>query len=498
MGKELLRMENIVKCFPGVRALDNARLVLEEGVILGLLGENGAGKSTLMNVLGGIYKPDSGEIFLNGKKVQINNVFDAQSLGIAFIHQELALVPFLSIAENFFLGREVRNRFGFVSKAQMYKESRQYLEIVGLNVDPAMQVSRLSIGQQQMVEIAKAFSMNAKIIVMDEPTSSLSEKEVDILFNAVKEFSKNKLGVIYISHKLSEIFELTDRVMVMRDGCYVGEKITAQTNQEELIHMMVGRELKDFYIRAFNKVGSILLEAENIYSGNVLTNCSFSVRSGEILGFYGLIGAGRTELMEAVMGLRELDQGVISINGEEVRKPTPQSNKKQGLILVPEDRKNQGLFLRNNVGFNTTITVLEKFINNLNVNGKREHEIIETSIQDLKIKASSQKQLVGKLSGGNQQKVVLGKWLAANPKIMILDEPTRGIDVGAKAEIYKLVNKLVSLGMAVIWISSELPEVINMCDRMIIMKNGKIAGELQRNEFEQSKILQYAMGGFDE
>lgn len=495
MPEELLRLEQISKTFPGVKALEKVNLILEQGCILGLLGENGAGKSTLMNILGGIYKPDEGSILVDGKKVSINSVHDAQALGISFIHQELALVPYLSIAENIFLGREKRNKAGLVSKKLMYREARMYMDIVGLDMDPALQVSYLSTGQQQMVEIAKAFSLNARIVVMDEPTSSLSEREVEILFRTVRELKKRDIGIIYISHKMSEIFDLTDRVMVMRDGLYVGEKKTTETNTDELIHMMVGRELEQYYVRTFNPPGDIALEVKNLSAGKLIKNCSFSLRKGEVLGFYGLIGAGRSELMEAILGFDKKFKGSIVVFGKEVEKIKPTNASKHGLALVPESRKTQGLVLGNTVAFNTTLAVLDNFIAYLMVNRKKEFKIVENGINSLGIKTPSITQKVSNLSGGNQQKVVLAKWLATSPRILILDEPTRGIDVGAKAEIYRIINELAGEGIAVIMVSSELNEVLNMCDRLAVMREGEIAGILDKKDFSQDAILKYALGG---
>jgi ribose transport system ATP-binding protein/inositol transport system ATP-binding protein len=492
---ELLKMEAISKSFPGVRALENVNLILERGSILGLLGENGAGKSTLMNILGGIYKPDGGTISIERKQVVINSVHDAQALGIAFIHQELALVPYFSIAENIFLGREHRNKLGMVSKRLMYKEVQRFMDIVGLDMDPATQVSYLSTGQQQMVEIAKAFSLNVRIVVMDEPTSSLSEREVEILLKTVRELKNRDIGIIYISHKMPEIFDLTDRVMVMRDGCYVGEKKTTETNTDELIHMMVGRELEQYYVRTFNEPGEVALAVKNISSGKAVKGCSFSLYEGEVLGFYGLIGAGRSELMETIFGLRKKDAGDVIIFGEKEEGLKPEAVNKKGLALVPESRKTQGLILETTVAFNTTLAVLWNFISYLRVNRKKEYQIVEDSIESLNIKTPSVNQRVSNLSGGNQQKVVLAKWLATSPRILILDEPTRGIDVGAKAEIYRIINELAAKGIAIIMVSSELNEVLNMCDRLVVMREGEIAGTLIKKELSQDTILKYALGG---
>lgn len=494
MAKEVLRMENIEKEFPGVKALKNAFLNLYEGEVLGLIGENGAGKSTLMNILGGIFKPDAGKIYIDGEEVSFKNVFDSQRKGIAFIHQELALVSHMTVGENIFLGRQLK-KYGFVSQSMMNEEAKKYLSMVGLDISPKTIVGDLSVGQQQMVEIAKALSLNAKIIVMDEPTSSLSEKEVQILFDTVRKLKAKGVSIIYISHKMEEIFELTDRIIVMRDGNYVGTKITKETNREELIHMMVGRELKNYYVRTYNEIGEPVLEVKDISVEGKVYNCGFEVRKGEIVGFYGLIGAGRSELMEAIIGLLPQKSGEVYINGQQYKNLTPLKSKRLGIVLVPEDRKLKGLILKNTISFNITITVLEKIINKLRVHKNIQRQIVDNSIKSLSIKTPSEKQRVMNLSGGNQQKVVLAKWLATNPSILILDEPTRGIDIGAKAEIYKIINDLAAQGIAVIMVSSELPELINMCDRIIVVRQGRIAGEVMKEEFDQSNILRLAMGG---
>ncbi len=492
MPKVLVEMKNIMKNFPGVKALNNAELTLYEGEVLGLLGENGAGKSTLMNVLGGIYKPDEGEIRVDGQEVKIENVTAAQNLGIAFIHQEIALVPYLSVAENIFLGRE-RMTAGMVDKRKMYEEAKQWLDMVGLDVNPATLVCYLSIGRQQMVEIAKACSLNMKLMIMDEPTSSLSENEVELLFHMIRRLREKNIGIIYISHKLSEIFTITDRVCVMRDGSYVGVIVTKESDQGELVRMMVGRELSNYYVRSFNEPGEVVLHAENINAGTRVIDCSFEVRRGEILGFYGLVGAGRSELIKAVLGLYPRDTGKVHLKGEDISNLPTMKIQERGLALVPENRKLEGLILKNSIKFNMSISVLNRFIKNFNVNAKKEKGIVDKGIQDLNIKTPSRDQMVCNLSGGNQQKVVLAKWLASNPEVLILDEPTRGVDVGAKAEIYSIMNDLAAEGMAIIMISSEMPEIINMCDRIAVMSEGRIKGNLERSEFEQQKILHYAV-----
>lgn len=492
MPDVLVEMKDIIKTFPGVKALDHAQLTLYKGEVLGLLGENGAGKSTLMNTLGGIYNADSGSITVDGKQVSIPTVIEAQKLGIAFIHQEIALVPYLSVAENIFLGRE-RMTMGMVDQRKMYKEAKQWLDMVGLDVNPATLVSRLSIAKQQMVEIAKACSLNMKLMIMDEPTSSLSEKEVESLFIMIKRLKEKNIGIIYISHKLSEIFTITDRICVMRDGGYVGTIVTKESVQADLVKMMVGRELENYYVKNVHELGDVALEAIGIHSGKRVMDCSFSVRKGEILGFYGLVGAGRSELLEAVMGLYPRDSGTIFLNGENITKLPTLKIQEKGMALVPEDRKTQGLILKNSIKFNISISVLSKFLNHLCVDKKEETKIVDQAIANLDIKTPSRDQTVRNLSGGNQQKVVLAKWLASNPSVLVLDEPTRGVDVGAKAEIYSIMNDLAATGMAIIMISSEMPEIMNMCDRMLIMSDGRIKGELNKSEFNQQTILHYAV-----
>ena len=492
MSDVLVQMTGICKSFPGVKALDNAQLTLHKGEILGLLGENGAGKSTLMNCLGGIYKQDEGTIEVDGQKVEINTVHEAQQLGIAFIHQEIALVPFLSVAENIFLGRE-RTTGRFVDQNKMREEAKQWLEMVGLDIDPGTIVRDLSIGVQQMVEIAKACSLNMKLMIMDEPTSSLSEREVENLFAMMRQLRDRGIGLIYISHKLSEIFTITDKVCVMRDGSYVGTIITKESEEADLVRMMVGRELTNYYTRNFLPKGEVLLKAENISGGKMVRDCSFEVRKGEIVGFYGLVGAGRSELLKSVMGLYPRSSGTVTFKGEDISKLSTLEIQKRGLCLVPENRKLEGLILKNTIAFNMSISVVHKFINALRVNRKKEEELVNNGVGSLDIKTPSIQQVVGNLSGGNQQKVVIAKWLAAEPQLLIMDEPTRGVDVGAKAEIYKIMNDLVQQGIGIVMISSEMPETVNMCDRMYVMSEGKIRGELDKSEFGQEAILNLAM-----
>ena len=494
-GEVLIEMTNIVKTFPGVKALTNVNLTLQEGEVLGLLGENGAGKSTLMNVLGGVLKPDSGTIKIAGEEVQIDGVLDAQSKGIAFVHQELALEPFLTVAENVFIGRELKNQTGLVSQREMVEQSRRYLEMVGLTVSPNATVNDLSMGQQQMIELAKALSLQSKVIVLDEPTSSLSEKEVSDLFRVVRRLKTQGMGIIYISHKMSEIFELTDNVMIMRDGTYIGTMPTKDTDEDSLVHMMVGRDIENYYYRTYNTPGRVALRVDEYVCEPWKRSVSIEIRCGEILGLYGLIGSGRSELFESIMGFRRGGHGRISVFDKALNETSdPLVMNDLGVALVPEDRKTQGLFLFNDITFNSSIASLSEFITNLRVNRRKETELTEHAIKTLNIKVPSLQSKVGNLSGGNQQKVVLGKWLVTNPKVLILDEPTRGIDVGAKAEIYKIINGLASQGVAIVMISSELNEVMNMSDRLAVMRSGEITTILQREEYSQDGILRNALG----
>jgi len=494
MENHLMQMTNVHKSFPGVKALSGVNFELECGEIHALLGENGAGKSTLINVLGGIYLPDEGEIYIEGHKVNIFDVKSSQNNGIAIIHQELVLVPHMTIAENIFLGREPRNKAGAVDNKRMIRDAAEYMKIVGLEMPPYQKVFKLSIAQRQMVEIAKAISFNSKILVMDEPTSSLTEKEVVILFDTMRMLREKGVGIIYISHRMSELFTISDKITVIRDGSYVGTKNTKETNTDELVAMMVGRNLENYYTRTFHELGDVALQVENISRQGVFQNVSFQVRKGEILGFSGLVGAGRSEVFRSILGIDALDGGEIFIGGQKVGRLSPSSAQDLGMVLVPEDRKKEGLVLINSVRFNTTLAVLKQFIRGIIVNKKKELQIVEIQSKQLKVKTPTYATKVSSLSGGNQQKVVIGKFLASNPTILILDEPTRGIDVGAKADIYEIINDLAMEGISVLIISSELNEIINMCDRIIVMHQGSISGSLPRQEFSQEKIMQYATG----
>ena len=490
-GNTLLTMKGIDKQFPGVYALKGVDFELKAGEVHALLGENGAGKSTLIKILGGIYTIDKGEIFVEGNKVAINSVKDAQANGISIIHQELVLVPYMTVAENIFLGRENVNAINFVNKQEMINNTQALLDSFGLDIKATARVGTLTTANQQMVEIIKAISFNAKIIVMDEPTSSLSEKEVHHLFETIGKLKATGVGIIYISHRMSELNAITDRVTVMRDGQYIGTKVTKETTNDDLIAMMVGRELTNYYTRTYNDTSETILEVKDL-SGGFLKDINFEVKKGEILGFAGLVGAGRSEVMKCIFGIDPVTSGEIWIESQKADIKNPNDAIKYGIGLVPESRKEEALFLQQSVKFNTTIKVLNEFIKGIFVNSSKEDAIANKYVEDMSVKTPHLNQIVGHLSGGNQQKIVIGRWLATNPKILILDEPTRGVDVGAKAEIYAIMNELIKKGVSIIMISSDLPEVINMSDRVIVMCNGQITGCLDRSALSQEKIMHLA------
>lgn len=494
MSEAALEMKNIHKKFPGVYALKNANLRVEKGEVHALLGENGAGKSTLIKVLGGIYQPDEGEIYIDGQKVRMNNVRDAQANGISIIHQELLLVPQMTVADNMFLDAAPQ-KYGYINRKQSKRDAQKALDAMGVQIDAGALVATLSVAQQQIVEIVKAVRLQSKIIVMDEPTSSLSDTEIQMLFEIVENLKKNGTAIIFISHKLEELFAITDRITIMRDGEVVKTVETKKTGNEELIALMVGRALDNYYVRDDFPKGEVILKVENLNQAGVLRNVSFELRKGEILGFAGLVGAGRTELMNAIFGITQMDSGNIYLEGKRVHIKNPLSAMRAGIALVPEDRKLQGLILKNSVGFNMTITILREFMKGICVNKKKEYELMDKYQQLLRIKTPSYEQKAGNLSGGNQQKIVISKWLAVNPSVLILDEPTRGIDVGAKAEIYAIMNNLTRNGMSIIMISSEMPEVMGMSDRICVMSEGRLTGIVDKHEFSQERILSYALEG---
>ena len=487
----LLEMKNINKSFPGVKALQNVDFQLKAGEVHALLGENGAGKSTLIKVLGGIYIAEEGEIYVEGQKVNIDGVVPARKAGVSIVHQELVLVPYMTVAENIFLGREPGKKLN-INRKKMTEDAQKLLDAYEMGIDADTLVEKLTIAQRQMVEIVKAISFNSKILVLDEPTSSISDKEVHFLFETVRNLTKQGVGVIYISHKMSELQEICDRVTVMRDGQAVGTKVVKETTTDELIALMVGRELTNYYTRDFLEPGETVLKCEHISDGKMAKDASFELKKGEIVGFAGFVGAGRSETMKAIFGLAAHRTGDVYVKGQKVTIKSPVDALKYGIALVPESRKDEGLYGVQSVQFNSTIEVLNEFIGKLRVDHAKEEKITQKYIDMMSTKTPSQQQIIRNLSGGNQQKVMIGRWLATNPEILILDEPTRGVDVGAKAEIYSIMNELVKQGMSIIMISSEMPEIINMSDRVYVMAEGVVKGCISHEEITQEKIMQLA------
>jgi len=495
VSDKLLEMVDIRKSFGATRALSGVSISVDSGEVLALLGENGAGKSTLINILGGIVRPDSGSIVIDGKVIgAFQGVQAARKAGIAVIHQEIVLVPHLTVAENIFLGREPTTRIGLKDRKLIDKKAREAIASLGLDLDAAEPVSELSTARQQMVEIVKAVSQNARILVMDEPTSSLSLPEVELLFTIVRRLKESGVAIIYISHRLDELFSISDRVTVIRDGAYIGTKRTAETDHQELVRMMVGRSLSAFYNRSFGAGSQTLLNVEGLSKDGVFEDVSFSVRKGEVLGFAGLIGAGRSEIMASLFGASSFERGAIWLDGARVRFKSIEEAIGRGLAMVPEDRKVSGLVLSNSVGFNIALAAMRSLGRGPFINLRKRDQLIERLIRRLGIKTSSPSQVVSSLSGGNQQKVVVAKWLATEPKVLILDEPTRGVDVGAKREIYAVIDELAKGGMGVILVSSDLEEILNLCDAVCVVRKGRIVTTLSRNELSQETIMQYAAG----
>lgn len=496
MGHTVLEMTGIKKSFSGIYALNGIDFSLELGEVHALLGENGAGKSTLIKVLGGIHQPDCGSIRIDGKEVRVRDVAEARENGIGIIHQEMVLVPCLTVAQNLFLGREII-KHGVVDMAETNRRAEEMIASLGVNIRADVMVGDLTIAQQQMVEIVKAVSFDGRIIVMDEPTSSLSNGEVEQLFEIITRLKEQKVSIIYISHRMEELFRISDRVTVIRDGVYVGTRKTSGTTANELVAMMVGRDLKSFYARDFKDLSGAetALEVKGLTSEGTFENISFRVRKGEILGFAGLVGAGRSEIMESIFGVRPYQFGEIILNGKTVAFKNPMRAIRAGIALVPEDRKKQGLVLGNSVAFNLTLASLRFYMNGIAISEKKRKTVIDSYFEKLRIKAASSEIEAGSLSGGNQQKVVLGKWLATKPEVLILDEPTRGVDVNAKFELYSVINRLANEGIAIIMVSSELPEIINMCDNVCVIREGKLAGVLAKDELSQEEIMKYAAGG---
>ncbi len=494
--KEILVMKDIVKTFPGVKALKGVDLNVKYGEIHALMGENGAGKSTLMKCLIGIHPPTSGQIYFEGNLIENYSTSDALKMGIAMIHQELSPVEHRSIMENIWLGREPKTKLGLVDHKKMYEMTKDVLKLIDFNEDPKTLVASLTVANMQMIEIAKALSYNAKLIIMDEPTSALTNKEIEQLFSIMRRLRENGKSIIYISHKLDEIYEICDRITVYRDGQYIGDGDTKDINVNELIKMMVGREVNEMFPKVTCDIGDVKLEVKNLCYGRKFKDVSFDVKKGEILGIAGLVGAGRTEVIETIFGIREKSSGQIYVDGNEVRIKTPADAKQNKMALLTEDRRSTGIFPMLTVFQNVIIANIQKYIKKTGLlNHKKAIEDTNEFVKAISIKTPSIYQKVENLSGGNQQKVLVARWLLTNPEILFLDEPTRGIDVGAKAEIHRLITNLAGQGKSIIMVSSELPEVMGMSDRIVIMHEGKVTGILDNTkDLTQEEIMRYATG----
>ena len=499
MAEYKLELKGICKSFPGVKALDNVQLSVRPGTVHALMGENGAGKSTLMKCLFGIYKMDAGEIYLDGEKIEVKDPDDAMSKGIAMVHQELQPVLARSVGENLFLGRFPTKNYGplkVIDHKKMYEDTKMWLDEVGMDFDPKAQLGSLSIGQMQSVEIAKAVSHQAKVVIFDEPTSSLSDKEVDALFRIMNDLRNKGVAMIYISHKMDEIKRIADDITVMRDGGYVGTWPAAEMTTEQIIAKMVGRELTNVYPDKDNEIGDVVLEVKDLCSihEKSFQHVSFKLRKGEILGFGGLVGAQRTELMEGIFGIRGVASGEIYIHGKKVNIKHPIDAMNAGIGLITEDRRGNGIFGCLSIKDNVGVSVYNKYLKaGFVLDHKEINKVVDESIEKLRIKTPSMKEHIANLSGGNQQKVIVSRWLANDPDVLIMDEPTRGIDVGAKHEIYEIMVDLAKQGKAIIMISSEMAELLGMSDRVCVMCNGRLTGEItEKEEMSQANVMQFA------
>lgn len=492
MAGNIVEMHNISKSFPGVQALDQVSFTLYAGEVLGLLGENGAGKSTLMKILSGVYTKDEGTITILGHQVDSLTPHSAQKMGVAIINQELNLCDHLTVAQNIFLGRELLKR-GILSERTMNQEAGRLLDEFQIDIDPETIVGDLPVSKRQLVEISKALAADAKILIMDEPTSALTAKEIDNLFNIIRKLKSQGCGIVYISHRLEELEHVVDRVMILRDGKYIIDMPFKDTNLDEIISYMVGREITEKFPRVETKVGQKIFEVKNLNAGRLVRDISFSLHEGEILGIAGLMGSGRTETMRAIFGVDPKESGQVFVHGEEVDITSPLDAIRAGLVLVPEDRARDGLCTKLSVRENIGLPNLDHIANRLTVvNRKQEQEITSTAIDNFDIRLANEEVSADSLSGGNQQKVVIGKWLARHSKVVMFDEPTRGIDVASKVEIYQIMNELKRKSIGVIFVSSELPEILGISDRILVMADGRITKEFKVEEATQDKILHYA------
>lgn len=492
MEDYIVEAKHVTKSFSGVKALDDVSFNLKAGEVMALLGENGAGKSTLMKILSGVYTRDYGEIKILGESVGNLTPKKAQELGVAIIHQEISMCPHLTVTENIFLGRE-KSHLDILSNKEMNKEAKKILDRMNIDIPPDTIVGELSVSKQQMIEIAKAISTNARILIMDEPTSALTSREIDELFEIIEKLKKDGCGIVYISHRLEELQHIVDRVTIMRDGKYITSMNFEETTMTEIISNMVGREIKEKFPRVTCKRGKKILEIKNLKSGKSVRNVNFDLYEGEIVGIAGLVGAGRTETTRAIFGMDPKESGEIILDSKNIKINRPLDAIKAGIVLAPEDRKKDGLCTKLSIRENVSLPNLDLLCSKFGiVNKKKEKEMTNKAVNDFKVKLASIELNAGSLSGGNQQKIVVGKWLARNSRVVIFDEPTRGIDVAVKVEIYNLMNKLKQEGIGVLFISSELPEIMGISDRILVMCDGRITGELDIKDATQDLILEYA------
>ena len=490
-----IEMRGIDKSFGSNQVLKQAGFTLESGEVHALMGENGAGKSTLMKILTGVYTKDAGTVLVDGKEVNYKNPQEAEKAGIDFIYQELNVMFDLTVEENLFMGKEIHGKFGICDRKAMQKKAREALNTLGVDISPKTVMSELSVGQQQMVEICKALMADAKVIIMDEPTAALTQSETVALFKVIESLRKKGVSMVYISHRMEEIFELCDRITVLRDGSYIGVKNIPETNMNEIVKMMIGREIGERYPSRDVKIGKEVLKVKGLTRKGTFHDVSFSVRAGEVLGVSGLMGAGRTEIMQAIFGNLSYESGSIEIDGKEVKISNPRQAMEQGIGFITEDRKTEGLMLDKSIRENISLCNLGRISKSSVISKEAEKNMVAEAIKDLHIKCFGPYHECNNLSGGNQQKVVLAKWILTNPKILILDEPTRGVDIGAKKEIYSIINKLAAQGVAIIMVSSELPEVLGMSDNIMVVREGEVRGIISYEEANQERVMTLATGG---
>ena len=490
-----IEMRGIDKSFGGNAVLKNAGFLLDDGEVHALMGENGAGKSTLMKILTGVYTKDAGQVIVDGKEVCYNNPQEAEKAGIVFIHQELNVLFDLTVEENMFLGKEIKKVFGICDRKAMRKRVQEILDMLGVDIDPTQRMDELSIGQQQMIEIAKALMVDAKVLIMDEPTAALTQSETEVLFKVVNSLRQKGVSIVYISHRMEEIFELCDRITILRDGTYIDTKRIADIDMNDIVKMMIGREIGERYPVRNSKIGDVAFEVKNLNCPGAFENVSFEVRAGEVLGVSGLMGAGRTEIMQAIFGNMPNVTGQLFLDGKEIKNKNPQQAIQNGIGFITEDRKVEGLMLEESIMKNISLANLGRISNGGVINKRKEQELVNKGIEELRIRCFGPQHECNNLSGGNQQKVVFAKWIYTNPKVLILDEPTRGVDIGAKKEIYNIINELAAKGVAIIMVSSELPEVLGMSDRVMVVREGEVRGILNKEEANQESIMTLATGG---